>query len=125
MVPESEVEYLLPFRLGPLAEELAIRKGWPPAVARALRAAGPLATLVAGPRLPKNRLRRGTDPKTSNAWPQIAERNQNPALLQPERSASYLKWAYGPWLESPDFKEDGARHLPVSLRPLAMKAGSR
>ena len=30
MVPESEVEYLFPIRLGPLVEELAIRKKWHP-----------------------------------------------------------------------------------------------
>jgi hypothetical protein len=106
MVPESEVEYILPFNLGPLAQELAIRKGWPPALARALRAAGPLATLIAGPRLPKNQLR--VEPsKDVERMAEIAERNRNPAFLQPERSTSYLKWTYGSWLESPDFKEDG------------------
>ena len=33
MVPESDVEYLFPFKLGPLAEEWAIRKGWHRAIA--------------------------------------------------------------------------------------------
>ena len=94
MVPESEVEYLLPFRLGPLAEELAIRKAWHPAIGRALKAAGPLATLVAGPRLPKNRLK--VEPsKDIERLAEVAERNLNPAFLQPERSAPYLKWVYG------------------------------
>ena len=106
MVPESEVEYLLPFRLGPLAEELAIRKAWHPAVARAFKAAGPLATLVAGPRLPKNRLK--VEPtKDIERLAEVAERNLNPALLQPERSAPYLKWVYGDWLESPDLNGEG------------------
>jgi hypothetical protein len=106
MVPESEVEYLLPFRLGPLAEEVAIRNAWHPAVARALAAAGPLATLVAGPRLPKNRFK--VEPsKDVERLALIAERNLNPAFLQPERSAPYLKWVYGSWLESTDFKESG------------------
>jgi hypothetical protein len=107
MVPESEVEYLLPFRLGPLAEEVAIRKAWHPAVARALTAAGPLATLVAGPRLPKNRFK--VEPtKDIERLAEVAERNQNPAFLQPERSAPYLQWAYGSLLESTEFKESGS-----------------
>jgi hypothetical protein len=105
MVLESDVEYLLPFRLGPLAEELAIRKQWHPAFARALKAAGPLATLVAGARLPKNQLK--VEPcKDALRLAQIAERNLNPAFLQPERSAPYLKWVYSAWLESPDTNEN-------------------
>jgi hypothetical protein len=107
MVPESEVEYILPFRLGPIAEEVAIRKAWHPAVARALKAAGPLATLVAGPRIPKNRLK--VEPsKDIERLAEVAERNLNPAFLQPERSAPYLKWVYGSWLLSPDVKEAGS-----------------
>ena len=106
MVLESDVEYILPFRLGPLAEELAIRKGWSPAVGRALRAAGPLATLFAGPRIPRNRLQ--VEPsKDVERLAEIAERNLNPAFLQPERSVSYLKWVYGAWLDSPDSKDEG------------------
>jgi hypothetical protein len=106
MVPESEVEYLLPFRLGPLAEELAIRKAWHPVVARALRVAGPIATLVAAPRLPKNRFK--VEPsKDVERLAEIAGRNLNPAFLQPERSAPYLRWVYAPWLESTDLKGSG------------------
>jgi len=104
MVPESDVEYLLPFELGPLAEEWAIRKEWHPAVARVLRAAGPLATLVAAPRRPKNRfkLEYCVD---HQRLAEIAERDRNPQFLQPERSVPYLQWVYGSMPRSSESKE--------------------
>jgi hypothetical protein len=103
-VPESEVEYLFPIRLGPLLEELAIRKKWHPAVARLARTAGPLATLFGRPRLPKNRLRLEPS-KDLDRLAEIAERDRDPAFLQPERSVPYLKWVYGSWVEAPGLGE--------------------
>ncbi len=93
-VPESEVEYLFPFRLGPIIQELALRKGWSPAISKMLGVVGPLATLVAAPRLPKKRfqieycvdLDRLSD---------LSRRHRKPELLQPERSSAYLRWLYG------------------------------
>jgi len=104
MVLESDVEYLFPLKLGPLAEELAIRKEWHPVVAGLLRAAGPLATLVAAPRRPRNRLtlEQCVD---LDRLAEIAERNRNPELLQPERSVPYLNWQYPSVSESPESKE--------------------
>ncbi len=94
VVPESDVEYLFPFNLGPLAEEWAIRKEWPTTVRGALRTLGPLADMVAAPRCPVNRLslERCVDVERLAA---IADRNRNPKLLQPERSIPYLRWCHG------------------------------
>ncbi len=82
-VPESDVEYLFPFNLGPIAEELVIRKEWPKAVRGVVRAVGPLASLVGAPRIPANRfaLEPCVDAERLAA---IAERNRNPEFLQPE-----------------------------------------
>jgi hypothetical protein len=93
MVPESDVEYLLPIHVGPLAQELAIRKNWPAAFGAALRAASPLADLVAVAR-PRNSL--ALDYCTDlDRLAAIAERCRNRQLLQPDRSVAYLKWLYG------------------------------
>ena len=94
MVPESDVEYLFPFRLGPLVEELAARRQWPRPVAGLLRATGPLATLVAAPRRPRNQLTIDycTDLDRLAA---VAECDRDPGPLQPDRSADYLNWMYG------------------------------
>ena len=100
MVPESDLEYLFPFRLGPLAQELAIRKGWPAAVAGLLRAAGSLATPVAAPRGPKNRLALEYCVDLERLA-DIAERDRDPELLQPGRSVPYLQWLYGSLPASP------------------------
>ena len=99
LVAESDVEYLFPFNLGPLAEELAIRKEWPTASHRILRTLGPLANLFAAPRCPVNqfRLEGCVDVERLAA---IAARNRNPQWLQPERSVPYLRWCYGPLLDS-------------------------
>ena len=104
MVLESDVEYLLPFKLGPLAEEWASRKKWHPAVAAALKAAGPLATLVAAPRRPKHQftLEYCVDLERLAV---IADRNRDPELLQPEHSVAYLKWVYGSMPKSPSNAE--------------------
>ena len=48
-VPESDVEYLFPFNLGPIAEEWAIRKKWPTTVQGAVRTIGPFANLIGAP----------------------------------------------------------------------------
>jgi hypothetical protein len=100
MVPESDVEYLLPIRLGPIAEELAARKGWPRAVGSMLRTLGPAAAPFLKRRAGKGRfdveycvdLGRLAD---------IAARSRNEALLQPDRSAAYLDWVYGSLPASP------------------------
>jgi hypothetical protein len=94
MVPESDVEYLLPIRLGPLAEELAARKGWPRAVGSMLRALGPAAAPLLTRRAGKRRF--VVDYSVDlDRLAGIAARNRNPALLQPDRSAAYLDWVYG------------------------------
>jgi hypothetical protein len=107
MVPESDVEYLFPFRFGPLAYELAIRKEWPQPLAGLLRAAGALTTLVAAPRRPKNRfsLEYCVD---LERLAQIAECHRDPQLLQPDRSIAYLQWPYGSLPASPG-SEDSQR----------------
>lgn len=94
LVPESDVEYLFPFRFGPLIREAVDRKGYSPAVSRLAAAFGPLATLVAGPRLPVGRFRVEycTDLEQLSA---LSERHQTPDLMQPERSVPYLRWVYG------------------------------
>ena len=99
-VPEAEVEYLFPFRLGPIAEELAIRKGVPKALASLARVAGPAATLVAAPRVPKNpfKVEYCTD---LERLAHLADRCRNPELLQPDRSLPYMKWVYGSLKPSP------------------------
>jgi hypothetical protein len=106
-VPESEVEYLFPFRLGPLIQEVALRKGWPASVARLLRAFGPLATIAAAPRLPAGRFRVDycTDYEKLSA---LSDRYRRPDLLQPERSAPDLQWVYGTLPASPPPDESGA-----------------
>jgi hypothetical protein len=93
MVPDSDVEYLLPIHVGPLAQEMAIRKSWPAALGAALLALGPLADLVALPRR-RNRLTLEycSDLELLAA---IAERCRNRRLLQPDRSVPYLNWLYG------------------------------
>jgi hypothetical protein len=94
MVPESDVEYLLPIRLGPLAEELAARKGWPRAVGSMLRVLGPVAAPLLTRRAGKGRF--VVDYSVDlDRLAGIAARNRNPALLQPDRSAAYLDWVYG------------------------------
>jgi hypothetical protein len=100
LVPESDVEYLFPFNLGPIVEEWAIRKEWPTTLQGVLRTIGPLANLFGAPRCPVNHfsVERCGDVERLAA---IAERNRNPQLLQPERSVSYLRWCYGPALDSP------------------------
>jgi hypothetical protein len=107
MALESDVEYLLPFNLGPLAEEWAIRKEWHPMVAAALRAVGPLATLVAAPRRHRHpfTLEHCVD---LERLADIADRNRDPELLQPERSVAYLEWTYGSIPKSANNAEIGA-----------------
>src|SRR5262249_2389282 len=94
MVPESDVEYLFPLRLGPIAQELALRKGWPAWTGSILRSLGPMASLVAAPRISRSRftVECCTD---LELLADIAGRNRNAELLQPDRSAAYLEWVYG------------------------------
>jgi hypothetical protein len=124
MVPESDVEYLFPLHLGPLAQELAIRKGWPPAIGSILRGLGPVATLVAAPRVPRHRFAIESCADFERLA-QIAEQDRNPELLQPDRSAAYLHWVYGssPVKPMPDqaqeifaFKDENGREGWFALR---------
>jgi hypothetical protein len=114
MVPESDVEYLFPFRLGPLARELALRRQWPRPVAGLLRAAGPLATLAVAPRRPRNRLSL-TYCADFEKLAEIAERDRDPQLLQPERSVAYLLWPYGALPLSP--RDDATRLIYCFTAP--------
>jgi hypothetical protein len=92
--PESDVEYLLPIRLGPLLQEVALRRSWPRAAVSLLGVLGPLATPLIAARRPRHgfRFERSTDWDRLAA---IAERNRNPDLLEPARTAPSLQWAYG------------------------------
>jgi hypothetical protein len=101
LVPESDVEYLFPFRLGPLIQEVALRKGWPAGVGRTLRALGPIATLAAAPRSRRGpfRIEYTIDFERISS---ISDRWRRPGLLQPERSVSYLRWLYGSLPPGPD-----------------------
>ena len=93
-VPESEVEYLFPFRLGPIIQELAFRRGWSPRVSRMIGVVGPLATLFAAPRLPRNRFKVDYCADLDRLS-ELSERYRKPELLQPDRLTDYLRWAYG------------------------------
>jgi hypothetical protein len=89
-VPNSDREYLYVNRIGPVAQELALRKGLPNSLAASLRLVGPVAKLIIGPRRPRNRL----TVQRSDDWDQlaaIAERNRDPARLTHERSAGVLR----------------------------------
>jgi hypothetical protein len=93
-VPNSDFEYMYFFRLGPLMEELALRKGAPQAAAAALKLAGPIATLVGAPRRPRVRLRH--EPcRDFERLAELAERHRDRNLLTCERSAPYLNWLFG------------------------------
>jgi hypothetical protein len=94
MVPESDVEYLVPIRLGPIAQELAARKGWPRAVGSMLHALGP----AAAPLLTRRAGNRPFDVEYCvdlERLAGIAARSRNQLLLQPDRSVAYLDWVYG------------------------------
>jgi hypothetical protein len=93
LVAESDVEYLFPFRLGPLLEEIAIRKNWPAPLRKTLKRAGPLASLIAAPRRRRNpfRVEYCAD---LDRLADIAERDRNPRFLQADRSPAYLRWVY-------------------------------
>ena len=80
MVPESDVEYLLPIRLGPLAQELAARKGWP-------RAVGSMLRRLWDPRLRRCSTRQRPNRRFNVEYcvdleqlADLAERNRDPAL---------------------------------------------
>ena len=103
LVPESDVEYLYPFKMGPLAEELAIRKQWPRAVKSLLGSLGPGADIIASLRIPGNRFQVDYCSDLEKLS-ELAARCRNPKLLQPERTAAHLKWQYG---EPPEVPQDG------------------
>jgi hypothetical protein len=101
LVPESDVEYLYPFRYGPLAQELAVRKQWPSTAGTLLRWLGPGVDLLASLRIPRNafQIEYTNDLEKLAA---ISDRNRNLDLLQPERSVEHLKWQHGTPPPSPD-----------------------
>jgi hypothetical protein len=89
-LPDSDSEYLLVLRYGPVLKELAIKKGVPKAVASVLLLAGPPAGLVLRPRGKHSGLKceRCDDWERLSA---IAERNRDPTRVTPERSAKVLQ----------------------------------
>ncbi len=93
-VPESDVEYLYPFRFQPLIEELSERKKWPKPVGTLFKSLGPFANLLSSLRIPRNRfnIERTTDLEKLAA---LADRNRQPELLQPSCALKRLKWQYG------------------------------
>jgi hypothetical protein len=93
-VPESEVEYLFPFRLGPLIQEVALRKHLPWPSAGLARLAGAMATPLAAPRPPASRL--DVEPCDDlERLATIAERDRDPEAFECERGVPYLRWIYG------------------------------
>jgi hypothetical protein len=109
-VPESDVEYLFPFRLGPLVQEVVLRKSWPKPAAALARAAGALATPFAAPRRPKSRLK--VEPCAD--WERlstIAERDRDPGFLDCERGPAYLRWVYGGTSQDPSMPHYRAVHV--------------
>jgi hypothetical protein len=92
-LPGSDSEYILVFRHGPVLEELARKRRVPRALALALRAAGPMASLVMGPRRTRSPLK----PQWCDDWDRlaaIADQTRDPKRLTPERSAAVLRCRY-------------------------------
>jgi hypothetical protein len=90
-VENSDVEYLVVFRMGPLIEEAALRRQVPRPLAKSLSWAGPLAGLATAVKRPRPRL--VSEP--CDDWERlatIAERCRDPGRLTCERSAAYLRW---------------------------------
>ena len=85
-VPESEVEYLFPFRLGPIAEELAIRKGVPNALASLARSSARWLPWSPPRACPRIRSRSDTA-QTSNSW-----RTSPNATATPTCSSPTARW---------------------------------
>jgi hypothetical protein len=105
-VPESEVEYLFPYRLGPLVQEVALRKNLPGLAATLARASGAVATFLVAPRRPKCRLR--VEPcQDLERLAAIADRDRDPEGLECERGVPYLRWIY----ESPSQDPSSSHHL--------------
>jgi hypothetical protein len=119
LVPESDVEYLYPFKLGPLAEELAIRKQWPRAVKNLLGSLGPGADIIASLRIPGNRFQVDYCADLEKLS-ELAAQCRNPELLQPERSMAHLKWQYGDLPEAP---RDGQTKLIYTFNDRACVEG--
>ncbi len=99
-VPESDVEFLLPVRFGPILEELAERRKLGKAGARAARILGAGAGWLARARRGFSRTRplgRGVAVFPCADWEQLsalAERHRDARALTNERSAAYLRWRY-------------------------------
>jgi hypothetical protein len=92
-LPDSDSEYVLVLRYGPILKELAIKKGVPRAAAAPLLLAGPLAGLIFGPR----RKRSGLKCERCDDWERlsaIAEQHRDPTRLTPDRTASVLAVKY-------------------------------
>jgi len=91
VVPESGIEYMVVFHVGPVAEELALRRGASKAVRRIYRIAGALARPLTWQRRSGLALARETD------WQRmavIADKDRDPAILTCHRSDAYLRWTY-------------------------------
>lgn len=92
-VPDSQFEYLLPIRYGPLAEEVVLRKT--SSVTFANLAALPLK-LVA-PLLTPGHKKALAAVRPCEQWDtlaSLAEQNRNPDVLTCDRSSDYLRWRF-------------------------------
>ena len=89
-LPNSDAEFLIPLRAGPLLEEAAIMKGLPAFVRKSCRPLGSLADVVLQPRKRRGRLKveRALDWERLAA---IAETNRDPSRLTPERDVTMLR----------------------------------
>jgi hypothetical protein len=94
-VPDSDAEYLLVFRTGPVLQEAAMSKRVPKTLASALGLIGPLADLVmrTGKTVRRIAVERCEDWDRLAA---IADQNRDPSRLTPDRVANEMKRKYEP-----------------------------
>lgn len=89
--PDSEKQWLVPLRIGPLVREMLVRRGWK-RLAGLGRAAGSVADLIGGkPAASELKLEPTND---LQYMAESAELWRNPSHLVPDRDSSYLRWQY-------------------------------
>lgn len=98
-IPTSQDKHLFPLRLGSIAQEVWLRRGFPSSF-------GSLATGVGNLANPILRLlsaKSGLDVQKCDDWDRlaaIAEQNRDPRYYVCDRSGAYLQWRYG----TPDYE---------------------
>ena len=92
-VPESDAEYLLVFRSGPVLQEVAIKRRVPSTLASAVGLIGPLADLVAR----RGKTARRIAVERCDDWDRlaaVADQHRDPSRLTPDRSVTGLMRKY-------------------------------